>query len=65
MSSIILSAGSYTIEVGPAAFITGLVQELSGDTGYQIEISYYNKSEVLSTRPTVDNGTVEEFPRFE
>lgn len=62
MSSIVLSAGSYTLEVGPAATVTGLFEEL--DATYNLQIDYYNNSEFLTTRPTVENGTISEFPRF-
>jgi hypothetical protein len=34
------------------------------ETGYQIQIEYYNKSEVFRTRPTVDDGALTEFPGF-
>ena len=64
MSSLILSAGSYTVEIGPAVTVSGVFQELPTDTGYQIQIEYYDKTEVFRTRPTVEDGTVSEFPRF-
>ena len=64
MSSIVLSAGSYTVEIEPAVTVSGVFQELPGETGYQIQVEYYNKSEVFRTRPTVDDGALTEFPRF-
>lgn len=64
MSSIILPAGAYTAELRPAATVSGIVSELAGDTSYKITISYYNTSVTFSTRPTVDDGALTEFPRF-
>lgn len=65
MSSFVISAGSYSLEVGPAVTVTGVVEELPTDTGYQVQIEYYNETVVLNTRPSVENGAISEFPRFE
>ena len=87
MSSIILSAGNYTVELGPAATVSGTFREFLNDGPYQITVTYSqmavevfeqpsgnvfyqinvdtrSKLESFSTRPTVDDGTLAEFPRF-
>jgi|TARA_R110000787_G_scaffold267515_1_gene373881 hypothetical protein len=64
MSSILLSAGSYFVEIGPAVTVAGTVQESPTSLGFQIQLNYYNNSVVFRTRPSVENGSIAEFPEF-
>ena len=58
-----ISAGQYTVEIGPGAYITGNIVEL-GDGPYEISLQYYNNTVSFTTRPTVDGGTLGNQPEF-
>lgn len=62
-NSLTISAGEYTVNLIPAASISGAIVEL-GDGPYEITLEYYNNTVLFTTRPSVDNGGIGNQPEF-
>lgn len=62
-NSFTLAAGQYSIDVTPAAYVSGVITEV-GDGPYEITLQYYNTTQAFTTRPTIDDGSVGNQPEF-
>jgi hypothetical protein len=62
-NNLTLTAGTYSVDIKPAASVSGVLSEY-GDGPYTLSVQYYNNTAVFNTRPTIEDGSLSNQPRF-